>query len=270
MTCTANYTRSLLVQISSDIEKVTSTFDMEEIHDLRVGIKRLRSLLLLLTRLDPEINAKENGLVFKSLFKKIGRIRDVQIPLQIVSNLNDQSDLNLKSVIKQLRREVKQRIKETIQWIQANPVNYKNEVEKINKLARQTPCSERRVKNYLKDLWSTMCLDKSRYNWKEWHKKRVGLKRYHHTLDIIAGSGLIEIQDEDLKIIRTAEQLMGDWHDLVITTLWLRENGIDQPQLIKMLTSQAKLLKKASGLYLNKVVNGSWSPTKIAMLNSLK
>ncbi len=52
---------------------------------------------------------------------------------------------------------------------------------------------------------------------KQWHKKRVLLKRYHHQLDAFCLCPDHSSDEAELKQIKIVEQLLGDWHDRVVT-----------------------------------------------------
>ncbi len=72
-----------LEHISSYAEKVNSGFDKEDIHDLRVSVKSLRSLLRLLgtiTQTKPKITGK-----IKQLYHIAGEIREAQLELDTIA-----------------------------------------------------------------------------------------------------------------------------------------------------------------------------------------
>ena len=90
---------------------------------------------------------------------------------------------------------------------------------------------------------------------KQWHKKRILLKRYHHILDAFCycpGHGLDESELKQMKIL---EQLLGDWHDRVVTTellLNLAQTEGYRDQAIAIMQTQDKLLLGAAKIYLAK------------------
>jgi len=83
--------------------------DIEAVHNLRLSIKRLRVLARLTELIDPKFDAKAKLRETNKLFKRAGRIRDIQITSQLFIDYQNQA---LDPVIERLRqREEKQRLR---------------------------------------------------------------------------------------------------------------------------------------------------------------
>ena len=90
---------------------------------------------------------------------------------------------------------------------------------------------------------------------KQWHKKRILLKRYHHVLDAFCYCPGHSFDETELKQIKILEQLLGDWHDRVITAELIRSlPGIETSMVsaIAIMERQDKLLLGAAKIYLRK------------------
>ncbi len=60
-------------------------FDPEDIHNLRVTIKRLRAFFYLINTMNPDFRIKKNYKAARKLFKNAGRIRDIQVQIGLAS-----------------------------------------------------------------------------------------------------------------------------------------------------------------------------------------
>ena len=89
----------------------------------------------------------------------------------------------------------------------------------------------------------------------KWHKARILLKRYHHTLDAFIqcpGQGL---DVKEMKQIEILERLLGDWHDRVIAIDILRSFKEHEKQTVPViieLNRQEELLLGSARIYLDR------------------
>ena len=89
----------------------------------------------------------------------------------------------------------------------------------------------------------------------QWHKKRILLKRYHHKLDAFYFCPGHSLDESELKQIRILEQLLGDWHDRVVTAAILQVlNGVEAAagRAVSIMRKQDRLLLGSARIYLNK------------------
>jgi CHAD domain-containing protein len=92
-------------------------------------------------------------------------------------------------------------------------------------------------------------------NAEKWHKKRILLKRYRHTLDAFYFCPGHRSDEDEIKQIKIIEQLLGDWHDRVITIQLLQTfQGLEAQTglAIAIMKKQEKLLLGSSKIYLGK------------------
>ena len=92
-------------------------------------------------------------------------------------------------------------------------------------------------------------------NAQQWHKKRILLKRYHHKMDAFCYCPGHSLDENELKQIKILEQLLGDWHDRVVTTEILQVfEGIEVTtgRAIAIMKKQENLLLGASRIYFDK------------------
>jgi CHAD domain-containing protein len=90
---------------------------------------------------------------------------------------------------------------------------------------------------------------------KRWHQKRILLKRYHHILDAFRFCPGHTQDESEIKQIRMLEQLLGDWHDRVITAELLQSQpGLDKhiDKVVATINGQDRLLLGSAKIYLRK------------------
>jgi len=107
----------------------------------------------------------------------------------------------------------------------------------------------------LKVLLSQIMSTGPRMTADQWHKKRILLKRYHHKLDAFQFCPGHTSDESELKQIKILEQLLGDWHDRIITAETLRVlKGVETEadRAITLMMKQDKLLLGSARIYLNK------------------
>jgi CHAD domain-containing protein/HD superfamily phosphodiesterase len=76
-----------MLQVLDECEHVSANFGSDPVHDLRVALRRCRSLADGLMALDPNPNWKAMKKAGKRLFQRLGALRDVQVMMEWVEKL---------------------------------------------------------------------------------------------------------------------------------------------------------------------------------------
>lgn len=250
MNCLEVYRRKLVRGINLEFRSIQIEPGEDPVHDFRVGVKRLTAMYLFLQSVDPEIRAKKILKPYRALFKAIGRVRDLHIAENLLIGLGvSKMELRkLRNAERPYYRSFKSKVNESkIKGIR---------VPTIPSLQLSTQSLMIEKEQYLMQLLKKICSIKSRMTQKDWHGKRILLKRYHHTLDAFQYCKGNEMDYEELKQMRMLEQLLGDWHDRVITLELIDTHsmsGIDEK--IKELKRQEVTLLNAARIYLYKYSN---------------
>lgn len=251
MNCLEVYRRKLVREINLEFRSILNEPDEEPVHDFRVGVKRLTALYLFLQSVDRGIKAKKILKPYRGLFKVIGKVRDLHIAENLLLQLGTS-----KIELNKLRKPEGPYYK-----------SFKSIVNDQNISGIRVPTipslsiSDRSIlagkKLYLRGLLSNICTIEKRMTQKEWHKKRIILKRYHHTLDAFQFCPGNQLNEEELKQMRMLENLLGDWHDRV-TSLELIStqslSGVEEKK--RELMKQERILLSAARIYLYKY--SSW------------
>src|SRR5271167_3685792 len=77
-----------MVRVLEECERVSSDFGSDPVHDLRVSLRRCRSLADGVMALDPDPNWKAMKKAGKRLFQKLGALRDIHIMLEWIEKLD--------------------------------------------------------------------------------------------------------------------------------------------------------------------------------------
>jgi len=79
--------RHWMLRVLEECERVSANFGPDPVHDLRVSLRRCRSLADGLMALDPDPNWKAMRRAGKRLFQRLGALRDVQVMMEWVDKL---------------------------------------------------------------------------------------------------------------------------------------------------------------------------------------
>jgi exopolyphosphatase/guanosine-5'-triphosphate,3'-diphosphate pyrophosphatase len=80
--------RYWMVRVLEECEHVSADFSADPVHDLRVSLRRCRSLADGLMALDPDPNWKAMKKAGKRLFQRLGDLRDIQIMMEWIEKLH--------------------------------------------------------------------------------------------------------------------------------------------------------------------------------------
>ena len=87
-------------------------YDIEEVHDMRLSMKKIKAFLLFIETIEPDsICAKTLLVNFKKLFKKAGAIRDIQMQKVIAIDFEKELNQNFTEYINYLNKKEKKAIR---------------------------------------------------------------------------------------------------------------------------------------------------------------
>ncbi len=76
-----------MLRVLEECERVSSDFGADPVHDLRVSLRRCRSLADGLMALDPDPDWKAMKKAGKRLFQRLGDLRDVHVMMEWIEKL---------------------------------------------------------------------------------------------------------------------------------------------------------------------------------------
>ena len=84
--------RAWMERVLVECDRAGAGFDIDAVHDLRVAIRRCRSLADGLMAIDPDSSWKDMKKAGKKLFQALGELRDMQVMAEWIEKLGDASD----------------------------------------------------------------------------------------------------------------------------------------------------------------------------------
>jgi CHAD domain-containing protein len=80
-----------MLRVLEECNHVSADFSADPVHDLRVSLRRCRSLADGLMALDPDPNWKAMRKAGKRLFQRLGALRDIQVMMEWIEKLHPKS-----------------------------------------------------------------------------------------------------------------------------------------------------------------------------------
>ena len=254
MNCLDKYRSKLIGQLNRDLRVIRISAEEEAVHDFRVGIKRLTALYYFLNEVNPGLKTRKLIKPYRSLARSVGAIRDGHIAVHLIQELDEISLVDKKNLISALRAKTRNDYRLVKRLLQTD-AHTQVRVPTIRSMAISERAILREKPVILKVLLSQIMSTGPRMTADQWHKKRILLKRYHHKLDAFQFCPGHTSDESELKQIRILEQLLGDWHDRIITAEILQIlKGVETEadRAITVMRKQDKLLLGSARIYLNK------------------
>lgn len=206
-------------RVLEECDRASADFAPDPVHDLRVALRRCRSMADGLMAMDPEPAWKRMKKSGKTLFSKLGELRDVQVMQEWVQKLGTADD-PVTAALQQFTSVREAEFKrESAQALHAFDRN------QWRKWSRELPRRAARVRTG-SALFKHLALER----WTEayalhrralrsgsqiaWHRLRIGLKRFRYIVE-----NFLPAQHEEwIEDLKTLQDLLGEVHDLDV--LW--------------------------------------------------
>lgn len=200
-------------------ERAQRGLDADAVHDLRVALRRCRSIADSLGRIDPSSDWRALKRVAKPLFAELSGLRDAHVVVELARRIAPPSDPVLPVLLDRLvQREegLRQRALQAIDQF---------ETRKWKALTRKLPRRATSIRpavtvfktsaveqwQQANDLHRRALAGRSRV---AWHRLRIGIKRFRYVVENFL-PGKYELWGDDL---RHFQDLLGEVHDLDV--LW--------------------------------------------------
>ena len=243
MQCLEQYRAELILGLNRNLKAVLAAPDEVAIHDFRVGIKRMTALYEFLHAVDASFDAAAVLAPYRGLFKAGGRVRDLQIARGLIF-ASDEDTASSAGLRDALDARISERHAALADLVEAEAITG-IELPTIEACGVTEAAILQRRDGVLA-LLRRRVLDAGRaMTVRRWHRKRIRLKRYRHALDAFQYCPGHEADLAEIAVIQQLEQLLGDWHDRVVTTEILSSMVVDRPAaaaLALALADQAQVL----------------------------
>ena len=218
--------RAWMERVLVEFERASAGFDAEAVHDLRVALRRCRSLADGLMALDPDASWKQMKKAGKKVFQALGELRDMQVMQEWIEKLGGDSPGSLSTAdpvrntlldyVRARENECKQLAFKDLdqfdrrqwrQWARMLP----------RRASRLRPGSLVYLHLALEKWAAAYDLHKHALRTRSqvgWHELRIGIKRLRYTVENFLPRQH-ELWGDDLKEL---QDLLGEVHDLDV--LW--------------------------------------------------
>lgn len=212
-------------QVLKELASVRATASMNAVHDLRVAIRRCRSVAAAMEEVDPDPGWREMRKVARKLFRALGALRDAQVMDEWVKKLGPETDpvrahlqTGFETNEPQLREEALRGVEkfDAKLWKRlARTLRQRSRLVSAGSLAAECLGLERFES--AKELHAKALRTEKP---KPWHALRIGLKRFRYTVESLLPAQYA-IWSENLKRV---QDLLGEIHDLDVLSDLVRKS----------------------------------------------
>ena len=214
-------------RVLAELDKLRSAPDADTVHDLRVAIRRCRSLATVMEEVDPHPAWPQMRKAARKLFRGLGEVRDAQVLEDWIKQLAAEDDPLRAQLLASLQSAEKERTEAALR------IAAKFHTQKWLDLDHQL---HRRFRFVPAASLAAECLALERFEEarelhslalrtekpKPWHALRIGLKKFRYTVE----GFLPEHHAAWSKNLKRLQDLLGDIHDLDVLL-----EKLDDPQI---------------------------------------
>ncbi len=211
-------------RVLDEVDRVRVAEDPEAVHDLRVALRRCRSVAAVLSEVDPHPAWRDLRKTGKKLFRRLGALRDAQVLMdwtQRLGRANGSIRAGLEEILAERERTARKEALLALarfderHWKQlSRALRERSRLVPSNGLAARCLALER-----YEDAYSLHARALRNRSVASWHALRIGIKRFRYTVEILLPERYSEWGDA----LKRLQDLLGEVHDLDTLNALLRD-----------------------------------------------
>lgn len=202
-------------RVVAELGKLRSAPETDTVHDLRVAIRRCRSVAAVMEEVDPDPSWPQMRKTARKLFRGLGSLRDAQVMEEWIRQLAPENDSLAVQLLAELQTAEAERTNSAMRvagkfderkWLAFDrALRRRIRLVPVGGLAAECLALERF--DQAKELHNRALRSEKP---KPWHALRIGLKKFRYTVE----GFLPEYYSAWSKDLKRLQDLLGDIHDL--------------------------------------------------------
>jgi CHAD domain-containing protein len=202
-------------RVIQELENIRSSPDADAVHDLRVAIRRCRSVASVMAEVDPHPAWPAMRKISRKLFRDLGALRDAQVMDEWVKRLAPETDpvrTHLQASFESGEPSLRESVLRSAAKFDEKPwkrlertLSHRSRLVPIGSLAAECLALER-FESARELHAKALRTEKS----KPWHALRIGLKRFRYTVESLLPEHYAAWSDD----LKRLQDMLGDMHDL--------------------------------------------------------
>ena len=210
---------SWMERVLTEAESAAIEFAPDPVHDLRVALRRCRSLARGYMAIDPDKTWKSMAREGRRLFKSLGELRDVQVMEHWVSSLADSSDPFSETMLSHLASREQELKSAAVDALRSFDIEkWRHWIRRLQRRASRIPSggavfqlSALHAYEEARDLHRRALRNRSS---RSYHCLRIGLKKFRYLVE-----NFLPLRHEEWGAdLKRLQDCLGEIHDL--TVLW--------------------------------------------------
>jgi exopolyphosphatase/guanosine-5'-triphosphate,3'-diphosphate pyrophosphatase len=212
-----------MTRVLKECSRAARRFEADAVHDLRVALRRSRTIADGLSNVDPDKSLRALKTDSRELFRSLGNLRDIQVMLDWVQKL-DPTDDPLKPRIREILSQEQEAAKSDAATAlgEFDVRRWRKWSRDLSEKSRRIPAGSHVFEHLALERWiearemhRRAIRSRSRIGW---HRVRIALKRFRYTLENFLPRHYAEWSEE----LKSVQDLLGAVHDLDVLRAKLR------------------------------------------------
>jgi CHAD domain-containing protein len=202
-------------RVLKELETVQKAPEPDAVHDLRVAIRRCRSVAAVMEEVDPDPAWPDLRKLGKKLFRQLGDLRDTQVLEEWTTQLGSESDAIREGLLAGFAAQEKEFEQATLKAADKfDEKSWRRLERKLRRRSRLVPldglaaeCLALERLEAVKELHARALRAEKP---EAWHALRIGVKRFRYTVESLLPSRYLEWAEN----LKRVQDLLGEVHDL--------------------------------------------------------